>query len=176
MSLFWVVSASQSLCLRLIVQAVLMPDWLLPEWGGSWKKECCFLPESCFIGYKNNSRKYRATFMEVLAISLVNLPLPTVSSQRDKIIVFSEKLRHFHSGLYKWDIMTCHILEIRSDELTIPCGLRFYESFTIHFECCLIGPVNHMPLLPFPAFYDCDLYKEEFLNNLMERGKSEKAI
>lgn len=72
--------------------------------------------------------------------------------------------------------MTRHILEIRLDDLTIPSGLRFYESFTIHFVYCLIGPVNHMLLLPFPGFYDCDLYKEEFLNNLMERGKSVKAI
>lgn len=72
--------------------------------------------------------------------------------------------------------MTCYILEIRLDDLMIPSGLRFYESFTIHFVCCLIGPVNHMPLLPFPGFYDCDLYKEEFLNNLMVREESGKAI
>lgn len=72
--------------------------------------------------------------------------------------------------------MACHILKIRSEDLRIPSGLRFYEAFTIHFVCCLIGPVNHMPRLPFPGFYDCDLYKEEFLNNLMERGKSVKAI
>lgn len=50
----------------------------------------------------------------------------------------------------------------------VPSGLTFYESFTIHFVCCLIGPGNHMPLHPFPGFYDCDLYKQEFLNNLME--------
>jgi len=72
--------------------------------------------------------------------------------------------------------MTGHMLEIRLDDLMVPSGLTFYESFTIHFVCCLIGPENHMPALPFPGFYDCDLYKQEFLNNLMERRESVKAI
>lgn len=72
--------------------------------------------------------------------------------------------------------MTCHILEIRLDDLRVPSGLTFYESFTIHVVCCLIGPGNHMPVLPFPGFYDCDLYKQEFLNNLMGKGESVKAI
>lgn len=72
--------------------------------------------------------------------------------------------------------MTCHIPEIRLDDLTVPSRFTFYESFTILFACCLIGPWNHMLVLLFPPFYDSDLYKQEFLNNLMGRGKSVKAI